>query len=145
MTYPLNFTKTATIAWTLALALLQPMAWGQSPAHPASAAGSSSVPNSGIEKQAMGKPGMDMQAMRKDNSDKMASLKMTGNADVDFAMMMRVHHQGAIDIAEAELRDGKNAQMRKMAKDMIAAQKNEIAQFEKFLAKNGQPAGAMGK
>ena len=108
------------------------------------------MPNSGMEKQGMGKQGMgkqgmDMQAMMKDNSDKMASLKMTGNADVDFAMMMRVHHQGAIDIAEAELRDGKNAQMRKMAKDMIAAQKNEIAQFEKFLAKNGQPAGAMGK
>ena len=140
MTYPWSFTKTGTIACTLALALLQPMAWGQSPANPASAAGSSSMQGSG-----MGKQGMDMQAMMKDNSDKMASMKMTGNADVDFAMMMRVHHQGAIDIAEAELRDGKNAQMRKMAKDMIAAQKNEIAQFEKFLAKNGQPAGAMGK
>lgn len=140
MTYPLRLTKTATITCTLALTLLQPMAWGQSPAHPASAAGSLSMQGSG-----MGKQGMDMQAMMKDNSDKMASMKMTGNTDVDFAMMMRVHHQGAIDIAEAELRDGKNAQMRKMAKDMIAAQKSEIAQFEKFLAKNGQPAGAMGK
>ena len=140
MTYPLSFTKTATITCTLALTLLQPMAWGQSPAHPASAAGSLSMQGSG-----MGKQGMDMQAMMKGNSDKMASMKMTGNTDVDFAMMMRVHHQGAIDIAEAELRDGKNAQMRKMAKDMIAAQKSEIAQFEKFLAKNGQPAGAMGK
>ena len=140
MTYPLSFTKTATITCTLALTLLQPMAWGQSPAHPASAAGSLSMQGSG-----MGKQGLDMQAMMKGNSDKMASMKMTGNTDVDFAMMMRVHHQGAIDIAEAELRDGKNAQMRKMAKDMIAAQKSEIAQFEKFLAKNGQPAGAMGK
>ena len=87
MTYPWSFTKTATIACTLALALLQPVAWGQSPANPASAAGSSSMQGSG-----MGKQGMDMQAMMKDNSDKMASMKMTGNADVDFAMMMRVHH-----------------------------------------------------
>ena len=93
----------------------------------------------------MEKQGTDMQAMMKDNSDKMASLKMTGDVDVDFAMMMRVHHRGAIKMAEAELRDGQNAQMRKMAKDMIAAQKNEIAHFEKFLAKNGQPAGALGK
>lgn len=144
MTYPLSFTKTATITCTLALTLLQPVAWGQSPAHPASA-GSSSMPNSGIEKQGMGKPGMDMQAMMKNNSDEMASMKMTGNADVDFAKMMRIHHQGAIKMAEAELREGKNAQMRKMAKDIIAAQKNEIAQLEKFLANNGQPAGAMGK
>ena len=48
-------------------------------------------------------------------------------------------------MAETELRDSKNAQVRKMAKDLVAAQKKEIAQFEKFLAKNGHPAGAMAK
>lgn len=52
---------------------------------------------------------------------------------------------GAFNMAETELRDGKNVQMRKMVNEMTAAQKKEIAQFEKFLAKNGQPAGAMGK
>jgi len=54
--------------------------------------------------------GMDMKAMMKDNNDKMSSMKMTGNSDVDFAMMMRIHHLGAIQMAEAELRDGKEAQ-----------------------------------
>ena len=82
--------------------------------------------------------GMDMKAMMKDNNDKMSSMAMTGNSDVDFAMMMRIHHQGAIDMAQAELRDGKDPQMRKMAQDIIAAQKKEIAQFDKFLAKNGR-------
>ena len=48
-------------------------------------------------------------------------------------------------MAEVEWGDGKNAQMRRMAKDIIAAQNKEIAQLDKFLAKNGQPAGAMGK
>lgn len=81
--------------------------------------------------------GMDMKAMMKDNNDKMSAMAMTGNSDVDFAMMMRIHHQGAIDMAQAELRDGKDPQMRKMAQDIIAAQKKEIAQFDKFLAKNG--------
>ena len=83
--------------------------------------------------------GMDMKGMMKDNNDKMSSMKMTGNVDVDFAMMMRIHHQGAIDMAEAELRDGKDRQMKKLAKSIIAAQKKEIATFDKFLAKQGQP------
>jgi len=88
---------------------------------------------------------MDMQAMMKGNNDQMSGMKMTGNVDVDFAMMMRIHHQGAIDMAQVELRDGKAPEMRKMAKDIIAAQKKEIAQLDKFLAKNGHPVDKMSK
>ena len=80
--------------------------------------------------------GMGMKAMMKDNNDKMAGMKMSGNADVDFAMMMRMHHQGAIDMAEAQLRNGKDPEMLKMAKKIIADQKKEIAQFDKYLAKH---------
>jgi len=79
--------------------------------------------------------GMDMKAMMKDMSDKMSSMQATGNPDIDFALMMRVHHQGAIDMAQAELKSGKDPQMRKMATSIISAQKKEIAQIDKFLAK----------
>ncbi len=79
-----------------------------------------------------------MKAMMKDNNDKMASMKMTGDADADFAMMMRMHHQGAIDMAEAQLRSGKDPAMLKMAKKIVADQKKEIAQFDKYLAKHHQ-------
>ena len=34
-----------------------------------------------------------------------------------------------------QLRDGKNPQMRAMAKKIIASQKKEIAEFDRFLAK----------
>jgi uncharacterized protein (DUF305 family) len=70
------------------------------------------------------------------NNDQMAAMKMTGNADADFATMMRMHHQGAIDMAEALLRTGKDPEMLKMAKKIIADQKKEIAQFDKYLAKH---------
>jgi uncharacterized protein (DUF305 family) len=123
----------------LTFALFQPAAWGQSPPQPANGMANQSMDMKGMESK-----GMDMKSMMKSNDDKMAAMKMTGNADVDFAMMMRIHHQGAIDMAQAELRDGKDAQMRKLATSIIAAQKKEIAQLDKFLAKNGQ-AGAMGK
>lgn len=137
-----TFNHATPIAAALALALVQPLAWSQAPAQPASGAG---MGNKSMDMKGMDSKGMDMKAMMKNNDDKMASMKMTGNADVDFAMMMRVHHQGAIDMAEVELRDGKDAQMRKLAKNIIAAQKKEIAQLDKFLTKNGQPAGYMNK
>lgn len=89
--------------------------------------------------------GMDMKAMMKDMNDKMASMPMSGDPDIDFAAMMRIHHIGAIDMAEAQLRDGRNPQMVRMAQDIIAAQKKEIAVFDKFLASKGhapQKSGA---
>lgn len=86
---------------------------------------------------------MDMKAMMKDMNDKMSTMQMTGKTDVDFAMMMRIHHQGVIHMAEAELKDGKEPQMKKMAKDIISAQKKEIAQIDKFLAKQGHSMDKM--
>lgn len=137
----LNTAAVAVLALTAAMLL--PVAGAQTAAPPAAAPMHGMQGKSGTAPGVSG--GMDMKAMMKDNNDKMSSMAMTGNSDVDFAMMMRIHHQGAIDMAQAELRDGKDAQMRKMAKDIIAAQKKEIAQFDKFLAKNGHPVGKMSK
>ena len=60
----------------------------------------------------------------------------SGDADKDFAMMMVPHHQGAIDMAEIELKYGKDPDLRKMAEKIIHAQKEEIADFKKWLAKH---------
>ncbi len=129
----------------LTASLLQPVVWAQSPATPANAPmqGMKGMPGNPTGATAMAGGGMDMQAMMKSNNEKMASMSMTGKADVDFAMMMRVHHQGAIDMAQAELRDGKEPQMKKMAKNIIAAQKKEIAELDRFLAKMGHPVEKM--
>ena len=89
--------------------------------------------------------GMDMKAMMKDNNEKMAGMPMTGKPDVDFAMMMRMHHQGAIQMSEAELKDGKDLEMKKMARKIISDQKKEIAQLDKFLAKQGHAMDTMKK
>jgi len=64
---------------------------------------------------------------------KMAGMSMTGDVDYDFAANMRTHHQKAVDMSEAELKSGKNPQMLQMAKDIIAAQKKEIAVFDQWL------------
>jgi uncharacterized protein (DUF305 family) len=121
-----------------AVALTATLVWPVAHAQSSGAGGGAAI--SGIHgKPAASAPmqsGTDMKAMMKDNNDKMARMKMTGDADADFAMMMRMHHQGAIDMAEAQLRSGKDPEMLKMAKKIIADQKKEIAQFDKYLAKH---------
>jgi hypothetical protein len=54
-------------------------------------------------------------------------IKPSGNVDHDFAAMMIPHHQGAIDMAIAVLRYGRNAQIRRLAQEIIVTQQQEIA------------------
>ena len=147
MTSKSKYIKSLPIALiVLSAGLLQPMVHAQSAASPGNESMQGSKANSSSMSGAgMGMKGMDMKGMMKDNNDKMSSMQMTGNTDVDFAMMMRMHHQGAIDMAQAELRDGKSPEMRKLSNSIIAAQKKEIAQLERFLAKNGHPVAKMSK
>ncbi|MBG6075555.1 DUF305 domain-containing protein [Polaromonas sp. CG_9.11] len=61
----------------------------------------------------------------------------TGNVDKDFVAHMMAHHQGAVDMAEVQLKYGKDPALRKMARDIIKAQKQEIAFMKKWQARNG--------
>ena len=53
-------------------------------------------------------------------------VKPSGNVDLDFARMMIAHHQGAIDMALAELRHGRNERLRRLAQEIIVNQRQEI-------------------
>jgi hypothetical protein len=55
------------------------------------------------------------------------TIKPTGDIDRDFVAMMVPHHQGAIDMAQAELRYGRNAQLRHIAQEIIVDEIQEIA------------------
>src|SRR5690349_4617654 len=46
-------------------------------------------------------------------------IKPFGDVDRDFATMMIPHHQGAIDMAKAELRRGHNELLRRIAQEII--------------------------
>src|SRR6185312_681731 len=76
-----------------------------------------------------------MSGMDKMNHD-MDAAPMTGDADHDFVAMMIPHHQGAVDMAEAELKYGKDPAMRRLARDIVAAQKKEIAMMRTWLERH---------
>lgn len=63
-------------------------------------------------------------------------VKPTGDVDADFVAMMIPHHQGAIDMALAVLRYGRNEQIRRIAQEIIVEQQQEILAMRLAL---GQP------
>jgi uncharacterized protein (DUF305 family) len=76
----------------------------------------------------------------------MAGMERTprGDVDQDFIGQMIPHHQGAIDMAKAELRYGHNEQLRRIAQEIIVEQQAEIAvmQREQTLHRiNAAPTG----
>jgi len=112
----------------------------QTPATPADKAGTQGAAAPAKSDSAMkGMPGMggsgDMRESMMGMMKSMESMQMSGDADRDFAMMMKVHHQGAIDMAQMELKNGKDVKMRTMAKAIVAAQQKEIKEFDQWLAK----------
>jgi uncharacterized protein (DUF305 family) len=76
---------------------------------------------------------MQLSMSRMDSGMKAAP--MNGNIDHDFAAMMIPHHQGAIDMAKAELIYGKDPIMRRLAKEIIVDQQSEIEVMQLWLSK----------
>lgn len=68
----------------------------------------------------------------------MRNAPMTGEPDHDFAAMMIPHHQGAIDMAKAELLYGKDPVLRRLAQEIIVTQNAEIQVMQQQLARHQQ-------
>lgn len=117
--------KTIVPAAALALALLAPAVQAQ---------------------KAPGHMDMDMKPMMQKHSEMMKSMPMTGKPDVDFAAMMREHHKHGIEMAQWQIDHGSDPRMKDMARKMIAEQKKDVAELDRFLASSGQKGatGAMG-
>ena len=52
-----------------------------------------------------------------------------GDVDQDFVAMMIPHHQGAIDIAKAELKYGHDEQLKQLAQTIVREHEHEIEQM----------------
>lgn len=75
-------------------------------------------------------------SMRKMMADMM--IKPIGDVDHDFVAMMVPHHQGAVDMAKAELNYGHNVQLRRLAQQIVATQQQEITVMRNAVT-DGQP------
>ena len=70
------------------------------------------------------------------------AVQPSGDIDRDFVAMMVPHHQGAIDMAVAELRYGHNEQLRRLAQEIIVTQQQEIAAMRLAIGESLPPSSA---
>lgn len=128
--------KTIKSARALACASLTAL-WFVPAAHAQTAkpmASSASMPMGSMQSGTGGSA--DMKQSMMSGMASMQKMPMSGDTDKDFALMMKIHHQGALDMAQVELDQGKSPEMKAMAKSIVAAQKKEIAQFDRWLTKH---------
>jgi Domain of unknown function (DUF305) len=64
------------------------------------------------------------------------AIRPAGDVDHDFVEAMVPHHRGAMEMAQAELRYGRDERLRRMAQEIIVTQQQEIAAMRLAL---GQP------
>jgi hypothetical protein len=69
-------------------------------------------------------------------------IQPSGDVDTDFVAMMVPHHQGAIEMAQAELRYGHNETLRRMAQEIIVTQQQEVAAMRLALGQQLPPSVA---
>lgn len=132
-TIPQKKRLTNTAFRTLCTASLTALLSLPAQAQPTSNPAATPAPMGGMHKGASG--ATDMKSSMMVGMEEMQKMPMTGDTDRDFAMMMKIHHQQAVHMAELQLKTSKSPEMKTMAKQIIAAQKKEIAQFDKWLAR----------
>lgn len=79
-----------------------------------------------------------MQSMNTTNTA-MNNAKMNGDFDYDFANLMIMHHQMAIDMSKVEIQKGSDQNIKNIANGIIVAQEIEIREMQEFLKKYKVP------
>jgi uncharacterized protein (DUF305 family) len=82
--------------------------------------------------------GQSMMSMMERNMDQMKDVKSLGTTDKDFASMMKIHHTGAVEMAQLQLSGGTDQQLKDMAQNIIREQQQEVREFDAFLADTDQ-------
>lgn len=79
--------------------------------------------------------------------NQMDTMQKTKDPEIDFLRMMVIHHQGAINMSNLELQEGKDDSLKRTAQKIINEQQEEILQFNIYLAantvNNSEPAFGM--
>lgn len=97
------------------------------------------APHSGMQHAADATASASTQAFQQGGEKMMKEMDQpyTGNADKDFVAHMIPHHAGAVDMAQVQLKYGKDPELLKMARDIIKSQEKEMVFMKKWQAKHG--------
>ena len=65
---------------------------------------------------------------------RMEALPKTNDPEIDFSRMMILHHQGAINMGNVQIKEGKNDSLKRISQKMIEAQQMEITELTHLLS-----------
>ncbi len=130
--------NTSTLAFIAVLTALAGPALAQ---QPPAASGAAPMPGMAMQPGTpMAAPGAgpSTQAFKAADDKMMQDMNrpMSGDTDRDFVAGMLPHHQGAVEMAKVELQYGKDPEMRRLARGIVAAQDKEIAQMQAWQRKH---------
>lgn len=77
-------------------------------------------------------------ATKQTSHTNMHAMFLTGDVDFDYAANMRIHQKLALEMTQAQLKNGKSPRLRALATRMIEQQKNEIAVLDRWMATQTQ-------
>ena len=72
-----------------------------------------------------------MNAMQKMNQS-MKDIKLTGNQDHDFIVLMIPHHEAAIKMSQVELKYGKDPRVKEVAEGVLKGQSKDVKHMKKW-------------
>ena len=81
-----------------------------------------------------GEAGHSMSGMMSDDDLKALDAAQGKEADKLFLTQMIAHHEGAVQMAKAEIADGQNSDAVKLAQGIVTAQESEIKEMKELLA-----------
>lgn len=81
-----------------------------------------------------GEAGHSMAGMMSDDDLKALDAAQGKEADRLFLTQMIAHHEGAVQMAKAEIADGQNSDAVKLAREIVTAQESEIKEMKELLA-----------
>lgn len=64
---------------------------------------------------------------------RMEAMPMTDDPEIDFAKMMIMHHEGAINMSTVQSQEGQNDSLKRFSQKVISAQTLEIQELKDFL------------
>lgn len=100
---------------------------------------SASMPAMNMSSSTAGGPSPSTQAFKERGDQMMKNMSAppyTGDTDKDFVAHMIPHHQGAVSMAQVELKYGKDPDMKRLARSIIKAQNEEITYMKKWQGKH---------
>jgi len=131
---------TLTFGMYVSLAAAQTSSQMNMPGMKMSGAGASSMASTSSSASSATKAGTSSQAFQAADATMMhrMSAPYSGDTDRDFVEHMMPHHEGAVAMARIELQYGKDPALKKMARDIIQSQNEEIV-FMKQWQKDHPP------